>query len=86
MTCSASPCKRPRGRRRLTVESYTTKMELDEHSLNLLLWINQTIKQLERTERLVNAKDVNIAILSGTIPQYDAEVCMLEYSSFWRYR
>lgn len=38
-------------------------------------------KELERVERLVGSKDVDIVVLSGSTSQYDAEVRMLESSS-----
>ena len=40
-------------------------------------------KELERVSRLVDPKDIDIFILSGLTPQYDAEVRMLESSSDW---
>ena len=41
------------------------------------------MKELERVDRPVDPKDIDIVILSGLTPQYDAEVCMLERSSDW---
>ena len=64
--------------RRLTIDFYMTKMELGEHSRKFLLRVDQMVKELERVDRPVNSKDVDIVILSGLTPQYDAEVRMLE--------
>ena len=41
------------------------------------------VKELERKERPVDPKDVDIVILSGLNRQYNAEVRMLESSSDW---
>ena len=41
------------------------------------------MKDLERVDRPVDPKDIDIVILSGLTPQYDAEVRMLESSSDW---
>ena len=40
-------------------------------------------KEPERVDRPVDPKDIDIVILSGFTPQYDAEVRMLESSSDW---
>ena len=53
----------------LTIVFYMTSMELGEHPRKFLL--------------RVDPKDIDIVILSGLTPQYDAEVCMLENSSDW---
>ena len=45
--------------------------------------VDQMVKELERVDRPVDSKDVDIVILSGLTPQYDAEVRMLESSSDW---
>ena len=58
-------------------------MKLGEYSRNFLLRVDQMIKELERVNRPVDSKDIDIVILSGLAPQYDAEVCMLENSSDW---
>ena len=39
------------------------------------------VKELERVDRPVDPKDIDIVILSGLTPQYDAEFCVLESSS-----
>ena len=39
------------------------------------------MKELERVDRPVDPKDIDIVIPSGLTPQYDAEVRMLESSS-----
>ena len=70
-------------RRRLTIDFYTTKMELGEHPWKFLLRVYQVMKELERVNRPVDPKDIDIVILSGLTPQYDAEVHMLERSSDW---
>ena len=70
-------------RRRLTIDSYMTKMELGEHPRKFLLRIDQMVKELERVDRPVDPKDIDIIILSGLTPQYDAKVRMLESSSDW---
>ena len=60
-----------------------TKIELGEHPRKFLLCVGQMVKELERVDRLVDPKDVDIGILSGLTPQYDAKVHMLESSSDW---
>ena len=70
-------------RRRLTIDFYMVKMELGEHSRKFLVHVDQTVKKLERVDRLVDPKDIDIVILSGLTPQYDAEIRMLESSSDW---
>ena len=70
-------------RRRLTVDFYTMKIKLGEYPRFLLLRVDQMVKKLERVERPVDPKDVDIIILSGLTPQYDAEVRMLESFSDW---
>ena len=67
-----------KGRRRLTIALYVIKMELGEHPRKSLLHVDETVKELKRFDRPVNTKDINIVILSGLTPQYDAEVRMLE--------
>ena len=67
-------------RRRLTIDFYTMKMELGEHSRKFLLRVDQMTKELERVDRPVNPKNTDIVILSGLTPQYEAEVRMLESS------
>ena len=69
-------------RRRITIDFYM-KMELGEHPRNFLLRVDQMVKELERVDRPVDPKDIDIVILSGLTPQYDAEVRMLESSSDW---
>ena len=59
------------------------EMELGEHSRKFLLRVDQIVKELERVDRPVDPKDIDIVILSGLTPQYDAEFCMLESSSDW---
>ena len=70
-------------RRRLTIDFYMTKMELGEHLREFLLRVDQMVKELERVDRPVDPKDIDIVILSGFTPQLDAEVRMLESSSDW---
>ena len=70
-------------RRRLTIDFYMTKMELEEYPRKFLLCVDQMVKELERVDRPVDPKDIDIVILSGLTPQYDAEVRMLESSSDW---
>ena len=41
------------------------------------------MKELERVDWLVYPKYIDVIILSGLTPQYDAQVCMLESSSDW---
>ena len=62
---------------------YMMKMELGEHPRKSLLRVNQIVKELERVDRPVDPKNIDIVILSGLTPQYDAEVRMLESSSDW---
>ena len=68
---------------RLTVDFYTMKMELGEHPRKFLLRVDQMVKELERVERPVDPKDIDIVILSGLTSQCDAEVRMSESSSDW---
>ena len=70
-------------RRRLTIDFYMTKMELGEHPRKFLLRVDQMVNELERVDRPVNPKDIDIIILSGLTPQYDVEVRMLESLSDW---
>ena len=57
------------------------KMELGEHPRKFLRRVDQMVKEVERIDRPVDPKDIDIVILSGLTPQYDAEVRMLESSS-----
>ena len=70
-------------RRRLTIDFYMTKMDLAEHPRKFLPRVDQMTKELERVDRPVDPKDIDIVILSGLTPQYDTEVRMLESSSHW---
>ena len=70
-------------RRRLTMDFYMMKMELGEHPRKFLLRVDQKVEELDRVDRPVNPKDIDIVILSGLTPQHDAEVHMLESSSNW---
>ena len=49
----------------------------------LLLRVDQMEKELERMNRPVDPKDIDIVFLSGLTPQHGAEVRMLESSSDW---
>ena len=62
------------------------EMELGKHPRKFLLRVDQMVKEVERVDRLVDPKDIDIVILSGLPPQYDAEICMLESSSDWSMR
>ena len=70
-------------RKRLTIDFYMMKMELGEHPRKFLLRVDQIVKELERVDRPVDPKDIDIVILNGLMPQYDAEVRMLESPSDW---
>ena len=71
-------------RRRLTIDFYIMmKIKLGEHPRKFLLHVDQIVKELERVDRPVDPKDIDIAILSGLTPQYDAEVRMLASSLDW---
>ena len=59
------------------------EMELGDHPRKFLLRVDHMVKELERVDRPVDAKDVDIVILSGLTSQYDTEVRMLESSSDW---
>ena len=59
------------------------KVEVGEHPRKFLLRVDQMMKDLERVDRPVDPKDIDIVILSGLMPEYDAEVRMLESSSDW---
>lgn len=41
------------------------KMELGEHPRKFLLWVDQMVKELEKEDRPVDSKDVDIVILIG---------------------
>ena len=69
-------------RRRLTIDFYMTKMELGQHPRKFLR-VDQMVKELERVDRPVDPKRIDVVILSGLTSQYDAEVRMLESSSDW---
>ena len=69
--------------RRLTIDFYMMKMELGEHPRKFLLRVEQTVKELERADRLVDPKDIDVVILSGLTLQYDTEIHMLDSSSDW---
>ena len=60
-----------------------TKMEPGEHPRKFLLRVDQMVKELERVDQPVDPKDIDIVILSGLTPQYDADVRMVESSSDW---
>ena len=68
---------------RRTVDFYVAKMKFGEHPRTFLLRVDQMVKELERVDQPVDPKDIDIVILSGLTPQYDAEVRMLESSSDW---
>ena len=70
-------------RQRLTIDFYMMKMEMGEQPRKFLLRVDQMVKTLERVDRPVDPKDIDIVILSRLTPQYDAEVRMLESSSDW---
>ena len=70
-------------RRCLTIDVYMMKMELEEHPRKFLLRVDQMAKKLERVDRPVDPKNIDMVILSGLTPQYDAEVRMLKNSSNW---
>ena len=70
-------------RRSLAIDFYMMNMELGEHPRKFLHRVDQMVKELERVDRPVDTKDIDIVILSRLTPQYDAEVYMLERSSDW---
>ena len=70
-------------RRHLTISFYTMKRELGEHPRKFLLCTDQMVMELERVDRPLDPKDIDIVILSGLTPQCDAEVRILESSSDW---
>ena len=70
-------------RLRLAIDFYMMKMEPGEHPRKFLLRVDQMVKELERVNRPVDPINIDIVILSGPTPQYDAEVRMLESSSDW---
>ena len=70
-------------RRRLTNDFYLMKMKLREHPRKFLLRVDQTVKELERVDRPVDPKGIDVVILSALTPQYDVKVRMLESSSDW---
>ena len=70
-------------RRGLAINLYMMKMELGQHPQKFLLRVDQMVKDLERVDRPVDPKDIDVVILSGLALQYDAEVHILESSSDW---
>ena len=54
------------------------KMELGEHPREFLLRVDRIVKELEQVDRPMDPKNIDIVILNGLTPLYDAEVCMLE--------
>ena len=52
------------------------KIKLREHPRKSLLRVDQTVKELEQMDRLMDPKYIDVVILSGLTPQYDAEVRM----------
>ena len=73
-------------RRCLSIDFYMMKMELGENPRKFLLRVDQMVKELGQVDRPVDPNDVDIVILSGLTPQYDADVGMLENSSDWSTR
>lgn len=69
-------------RRWLAFDFYTMRMELSEHTRKFLLRVDQMMK-LERVERPVDPKDVDIVILSGLTSPQDADARLLESSLDW---
>ena len=63
--CQTSGLKK---RRRPTIDFYMMKMELGEHPRKFLFRVDQKVKELERIDRLVDPKDIDIVILSGLMP------------------
>ena len=53
-----------RERRRLTIAFFMTKMELGEHPQKFLLRVDQMLRKLERVDRPVDPKDIDIVMLS----------------------
>jgi len=49
-------------------------MELGEHPQNFLLRVDRMVKKMERVERPVNPKDIDLVPLSGLTDQYDAKI------------
>ena len=72
-----------REHRRLTIAFYMVKMVPGEHPQKFLDLVDQMVKELERVDLPVDPKDIDIVILSGLTPQYEAKVRMLESSSDW---
>ena len=70
-------------RRRFTIDYYMMKNELEEHPRKFLLCVDQMVKELERVDRPVDPKGIDIVILSGLTQQYDADFRMLASSSDW---
>ena len=70
-------------RRRLTIDFYVMTMKLGEHPRKFLLRVDQMVKELERVDRPVDPKDIDIVIPDGLTPQYDAKVRILESSLDW---
>ena len=56
-------------RRRLTIDLYRMEMELSGHPRNFLLRVDQMVKELEKMDPSVSAKDVAIVNLSGLTSQ-----------------
>ena len=49
-------------------------MKLEEQPPKFLIRVDQMVKELERVDGPMDAKNIDIIIVSGFTPQYDAEV------------
>lgn len=65
---------------RRTIDFYAIKIELGNHPRTFLLCVDQMVVKLEKVERPIDSKDIDIMILSSFPPQYDAKVGILKSS------
>lgn len=73
--CAALPHERHKGEAQSHVFVYTMKKKFGELPRKFLLRVDQMVEELERVERPVDLKDVDIVILAGltssTMPRFD---------------
>ena len=82
--CADAPTDTAGDKTKVNCDDFDRGMELEEHPWRkLLLCVDQILKELEQIDQPMDPKDIDIVILSGLSPQYDAEVRMLESSSDW---
>ena len=60
--------------RRLALNVYSMKMELDEHPRQVFLRADRLVKEMERVGWSTSEKDIDVVLLSGPSSHYDGEV------------